>query len=125
MTFDLHHAPTQMTVPTKFGVRGAATDVRLRDFAERRLEYALGRFAARLRNIEVWLDDVNGPRRGVDKRCRIGVRLKPRGQVTVTAEAENEFAAVARAVKRIAAAFERLNKRRWMSRNRPTKSPVP
>jgi hypothetical protein len=117
MTFTVHPAASPIAFPLQVVVRGVPTGERLRDFAHRRFAYALGRFGARLRDADVWLEDVNGPRRGVDKHCRIELRLRPRGRVTVTAEAENEYAAVTRAVKRCAAVLDRSNKRRWMSRS--------
>jgi hypothetical protein len=35
----------------------------------RRLEFALGRFTSRLREVSAHVSDMNGPRGGVDKRC--------------------------------------------------------
>ena len=40
-----------------------------------RLEFALGRFAGRVRSLTVRLTDTNGPRGGCDKKCLIAVRL--------------------------------------------------
>ncbi len=39
----------------------------------RRLRFAIGRFADRVTAVRAWLEDVNGPRGGVDKRCAIEV----------------------------------------------------
>jgi hypothetical protein len=41
-----------------------------------RLEFALGRFSGRVRSLSVRCTDVNGPRGGHDKKCRIHVRLE-------------------------------------------------
>lgn len=60
----------------------------------------LGRFAHRIRNIHVLLDDVNGPRGGVHIRCRIGLRFRPRGRISVSALAVDEYSAVAKAATR-------------------------
>lgn len=40
----------------------------LRQYVERRLRFALGRFAHRLDQLQVRLEDVNGPRGGLDQR---------------------------------------------------------
>lgn len=40
-----------------------------------RLQFALGRFAGRIRRVSGFFEDQNGPRGGVDKSCRIVVRL--------------------------------------------------
>jgi ribosome-associated translation inhibitor RaiA len=47
----------------------------LRDQLEKRLKFALGRFEPRIRQVCVDLEDINGPRGGVDKSCRIAVHL--------------------------------------------------
>ena len=48
----------------------------IRRHIERRLGFALDRFAQRIRVIRVYVRDVNGPRHGADdKCCRLAVRL--------------------------------------------------
>jgi hypothetical protein len=64
------------------------------------LTSALGRFARRMRTVRVWLEDVNGPRGGVDNRCRIDIELRPRGVISVSACGSNELAAAAKAANR-------------------------
>jgi ribosome hibernation promoting factor len=76
-------------------------DDKLKDHLERRLRFALGRFAARIDRVRVRLSDVNGPRGGVDKQCRIAVALIPRGGVMVGGSGRDPFALVARTAKRI------------------------
>src|SRR3954447_23488504 len=73
----------------------------LRDYIERRLQFALGRFAARIHRLTVRLTDVNGPRGGLDKRCRIAVALVPRGVVIVEGWGHDPFAVVTQAAKRV------------------------
>jgi putative sigma-54 modulation protein len=63
--------------------RGFELSHGLRAHAERRLRHVLGRFRMRLRSVILRLDDVNGPRGGNDKRCRIVAQLAPRGDVRV------------------------------------------
>lgn len=41
----------------------------------RRLEFALGRFRPRLREVSARVSDVNGPRGGIDKSCVITMHL--------------------------------------------------
>lgn len=44
---------------------------------ERRLRFALGRFARHVHRVRVWVTDENGPRGGVDHRCLVEVDLRP------------------------------------------------
>jgi len=64
------------------------------------LASALGRFARRVRIVHVSLEDVNGPRGGVDIRCRLDVYFRPRGSITVSALASDEYVATAEAAAR-------------------------
>jgi len=53
------------------------------EWIERRLRFALSRFADRIDRVTVRLADLHGPRGGVDKQCRIVVRLRPGGEVVI------------------------------------------
>lgn len=46
----------------------------LRAQVERKIRFALDRIADHIRSIRVRVDDVNGPKGGIDKRCIIHVR---------------------------------------------------
>ncbi len=58
-------------------------DNELRAHIERRLRFVLGRFGTRISGVTVFVADLNGPRGGIDKRCRIVVRLIRSGEVFV------------------------------------------
>ena len=96
----------------KVDIRGRSFDVSgaFRDYAERRLEFGLGRLQHRIVRVRVWLTDLNGPRGGVDKRCRIEVVGR---QATVAAEAssDNAYAAIDLAADRIRHVARRLAER--------------
>jgi hypothetical protein len=49
----------------------------------RRVQFALGRFASRISNVSVKVSDLNGPRGGIDKRCRLAARVQGLGEVIV------------------------------------------
>lgn len=87
-------------------------DDSLRDYIKRRLRFALGRFAARIHRLKVQLTDLNGPRGGLDKRCRIAVALVPRGAVMVEGQGDDPFALIAEAAKRAGRAVRRELERR-------------
>lgn len=72
----------------------------LRLHIERRLRFALGRFGRRVAEVLVRVADVNGPRGGPDKRCRIAVRLLPGRPVVVEDTDADLHVAVDRAADR-------------------------
>ena len=47
----------------------------LREHIERRALMSFSRLAERISRIEIYLSDLNGPRGGVDKHCKIEVHL--------------------------------------------------
>ena len=76
--------------------------------ARKRLEFALGRFADRVRSLTVRLTDVNGPRGGPDKRCLIAVRLTRPGRVIVIEDVDADHnVAISRAAERTSRAVSR------------------
>ena len=81
----------------------------LHDYAERRVNDAVARIASPLDRIAICLSDDNGPRGGVDKRCRILVR----GAHRTVAEAvdADPYAAVDRACARLAETLRRVVER--------------
>ncbi len=83
-------------------VRGTDLTEAIRSYVERRLRFSLGRFASRLGRVTVRISDVNGPRGGIDKVCRISAKLADTGQVVVQETADtNLYAAIDHATERI------------------------
>jgi len=76
--------------------------------ARKRLEFALGRFAGRVRSLTVRLTDLNGPRGGLDKKCLIAVRLnRPRHVIVIEDIDVDHNAVVSRAAERASRAVSR------------------
>jgi putative sigma-54 modulation protein len=73
----------------------------LHAYIERRLEFSLGRFSPRIQRVTVLVTDVNGPRGGEDKLCRIEVRMQPTGTVFVEDRGEDLVATIDRGAERI------------------------
>lgn len=97
------------------GVNYELTD-ELKDHIERRLRFALGRFADRMGRLTIRISDVNGPRGGIDKHCRIAMALIPRGVVRVECTGDDPFALVADATKRARRSVRRVLERRRRGR---------
>jgi putative sigma-54 modulation protein len=76
-------------------------------YIERRLRFCLGRFETRIHRVTVRIFDVNGPRGGADKRCRITLGLIPSGALLVQEVNADLFAAIDRAAERLGQALAR------------------
>jgi len=97
-------------------------DETIEAYMERRLQFALGRFADVVGRVEVTLSDINGPKGGHDKQCRIRVDLKRQSspvfaeilhedlRTSIDLAADRLGRAVARAVDRHSG--ERISRRR-------------
>lgn len=89
--------------------------VQLDDFVrahvERRLQLSLDRFSDRVQRVTVHLVDVNGPRGGKDKVCRIEARLRPTGVLFVEDADADLFVAIDRAADQAGEAVSRALKR--------------
>jgi putative sigma-54 modulation protein len=85
----------------------ADTAAALREYAMRRLSFALRRFESRVRRITVRLVDQNGPRRGVDSRCSMIVELVGGRRILAEATTAWPFASVSRAADRLSSAVRK------------------
>jgi hypothetical protein len=80
----------------------------LRAYAERRLSFALRRFAEHVRHVRVRLTDVNGPRHGVDARCAITAHLANGKELFVESTTAWPFRSVTQAAGRLGEAIRRV-----------------
>jgi hypothetical protein len=115
-----------MQVPTDFVIRcdGAAGSTPLREYAERRLAFALRGFEGRARHLKVRLSDVNGPRGGVDSRCSITLQLRDGRSIGVETTSAWPFASVTHAAKHLIAAVRReVDRAHAPTRRRRPKGP--
>lgn len=63
---------------------GIEATAHLRERIDRRLSFALSRFGSRILRTTVHLTDLNGPKGGLDKCCKIVLRI--RGETPVVVE---------------------------------------
>ena len=102
----------------------------LREHIDRRVQFALGKFDPEIDRVEVGLSDVNGPRGGIDKQCRIVAKMRSLGTVVVEDADEDFYAVVSRAADRIGRSVSRaLDRRRTVKdprrRQVPAEMPEP
>ena len=88
----------------------------LRRYAERRFRFALCRFSHRIRRLRIYVADVNGPRGGVDKQCRILLEIAPSGSLVVEETDVRLHEAMDRAADRLRRCVRRDLKRRQARR---------
>ena len=93
--------------------RNVPVESETREWIERRVHFALARFAARIRRVAVSVSDINGARGGTDKQCRLRISLIPKGEVLVEDVDLSVEAVVANAVERAARSVAR-----WLERHR-------
>lgn len=110
----------------RFSVSGDRVKVTpgLREYIDRRLYFALGRFGPAIDHVTIRVGDVNGPRGGVDKHCQIVVKLRAASgnPIAIDDNDEDLRAAVARASNRagrtVARAIERKRCKKAYQRRR-------
>ena len=91
----------------------------LRTFTEERIATALGWASQHMRKLAVSLSDINGPRGGIDKRCRIQVQLGAGRQVIIEDTEDDLYAAINRAAERADRAIVRqIQRKRSFSHSR-------
>ncbi|MDR7334560.1 HPF/RaiA family ribosome-associated protein [Roseateles asaccharophilus] len=88
-------------------------------FVERRVRFAMRRRADAVPQVTVRLEDVNGPRGGPDKECRISVRTAGHGTLVARALATTwrraVHGALVRAVQLLARVLGRRQSRRRLA----------
>jgi len=98
---------------------GLAITGALRAYIEHRLVTALGWARDHMHKLIVSVSDVNGPRGGVDKRCKIQVQLGGKRDVIIEDTEADLYAAIDRAADRADRALVRqVGRRRDFSRER-------
>lgn len=84
----------------------------LQQYVERRIGFALDRYESRLAQVAVYLDDVNGPKGGVDKLCQITAELPGLERVKILEQNATFAAAVDCAARRLGYRIQQALRRR-------------
>lgn len=87
---------------------GMQVESEIQDYLERRLLFALSRFAPRIERVEAGLIDVNGPRAGgIDKRCRLVAKVAGIGRLVVQDDDADLLPLIDRTADRLGRLVER------------------
>lgn len=100
------------STPTYIRSVGIDLDAADRDYLRRMLGRKLGKFAPSIERASVRIEDVNGPRGGIDKRCRIKIVLSGLPSVIVEQQHHALQAAMDGALARTEQALRRSLQRR-------------
>lgn len=92
--------------------RGISIPEDERETLERRIVFAVDRFADRIRRLDVTFEDVNGPRGGVDVKCHVRLTLRDGADVDVESLGPNPLASAAMALDRVRRALGRKTAKR-------------
>lgn len=92
----------------------AALDDEERAYIARKLGMKLGKFATSIERVSVRITDVNGPRGGVDQRCRVKVVLSGLPSVIVERRHATKEAAIDTALRATEESVRRVLGRRRM-----------
>ncbi len=90
----------------------------LREMAERRVRFVTRRLAWLVPRARIQMEDVNGPRGGVDKRCQVELRTDGSGTIVITSIARDWRTALDSALSRAARAIVRT----WQRGREPARA---
>ncbi|HKT32518.1 MAG TPA: HPF/RaiA family ribosome-associated protein [Gammaproteobacteria bacterium] len=111
-------------MPAHIRTTGVEIDQADRDYIRRKLGRKLGKFGSDIERISVRIEDVNGPRGGHDKRCRIKIVLRGLPSIVVEQQHAALQAAIDGALSRIGRPVKRrLQRRRVKTRGRGARKP--
>jgi CBS domain-containing protein len=116
---------TAAETPAHIRSVGSELDAADKTYVRRKLGRNLGKFAPGIERTSVRVEDVNGPRGGVDKRCRIKVVLTGLPSVVVEQRHHSLQAALDGAMARAERAVRQATQRRSMKRLKPRKGVRP
>lgn len=79
----------------------------IRDYAMRRMQFALDRNDGHITHARISLADINGPRGGIDKRCQINLVLAGHSNIVIEDTEADLYVAIDRASDRCARTLTR------------------
>ena len=86
--------------------------------AKSRAAASFAKFSDHVKAVDITVEDVNGPRGGVDKECRILVKLRKLNDVSVTVNQESISKAIPGAIDRAARSVGRLLQKKFFQHGR-------
>lgn len=105
----------------QIGGKGFGPNARLQAEVKAKIQHSLQRFRARIFRVSAFLEDVNGPKHGVDKSVRIIVNIERQPTVVVVDKGETWSSAIDNAIDRVTQAVSRQLERMRPKGNRSSR----
>ncbi|SMF14409.1 Sigma 54 modulation protein / S30EA ribosomal protein [Alteromonadaceae bacterium Bs31] len=102
----------------KIHTKGIHSSDSLHDIVNSKIRLILGRFSEKIQRVDAFLVDVNGPKGGDDKRCRLVIKLEKNLPFTVQDTSENILEALCAASHRGKRKIKRLVHRKLYQKYR-------
>ncbi len=101
-----------------FSSDGLPLKVIVQDYVQRKIDSAIGPFEDFVKAVDIRIVDVNGPKGGIDQRCRVAVAMNGKPDIVASANHENAFGAISLAVDRVRRSLQRVVGRNKSKRSR-------
>ena len=101
----------------QIAVRGMRVFPSVMKSLERKAQQAFDRFEQSLADVRMMLQDVNGPKGGTDKLCRVMVAVPHGRDIIVETRGDNILSVAAEAIEKAAYVLGRQHDRRISSRH--------
>jgi len=101
-----------------FSTDGLPLKVKVQDYVQRKVDSAIGPFEDFVKAVDIRIVDVNGPKGGIDQRCRVTVAMNGKPDIVASANHENSFGAISLAVDRVRRSLQRVVGRNKSKRSR-------
>jgi putative sigma-54 modulation protein len=88
----------------------------VRELVKRRVTSKLSRVSKRIRSVQIWIRDINGPRGGKDHLIQFLVRMRPTGTVVIRHRDYGPYTGLSLALQRAVRAVKRALGRRRSNR---------
>jgi ribosome-associated translation inhibitor RaiA len=99
---------------------GVELTAEFRESFEIRLQQSLRRLGRRLQKVNAFISDLNGPKGGIDKHCRVVVHLKRQPSLVIEERDSELDSLIDRLIDRLGQTAARLRDRRKTERQRMT-----
>lgn len=99
---------------------GVELTAEFREAFEIRLQHSLRCLGRRLQKVNAFISDLNGPKGGIDKHCRVVVQLKRQPSLVIEEQDSELSSLVDRLIDRLGQTAARLRDRRKSERQRMT-----